>query len=91
MHPQIVETNLELPYLRNDFSPKVTEAVESHSIEHLLRPTDSFVVGNYTSTSPIDTTFSSTINLPGLVAYDPNSSVNMARISGRIEKNVCEL
>jgi hypothetical protein len=43
------ETNLELPYLRNDFSPKVTDkqAVESHSIEHLLRPTDSFVVGNY--------------------------------------------
>jgi hypothetical protein len=40
------ETNLELPYLRNDFSPKVTDkqAVESHSIEHLLRPTDSFVV-----------------------------------------------
>jgi Cu(I)/Ag(I) efflux system membrane fusion protein len=32
-------------------------------------------------------TFSSTINLPGLVAYDPNSSVNIAaRISGRIEK-----
>jgi Cu(I)/Ag(I) efflux system membrane fusion protein len=47
MHPQIVRNEPELPYLRNDFSPKVTDkqAVESHSIEHLLRPTDSFFVG----------------------------------------------
>jgi hypothetical protein len=41
------ETNLAIAHLRNDFSQKVTDkqAVESHSIEHLLRPTDSFVVG----------------------------------------------
>jgi hypothetical protein len=31
------ETNLELPYLRNDFSQTDKQAVESHSIEHLLR------------------------------------------------------
>jgi Cu(I)/Ag(I) efflux system membrane fusion protein len=47
MHPQIVRNEPGIAHLRNDFSPKVTDkqAVESHSIEHLLRPTDSFVCG----------------------------------------------
>jgi Cu(I)/Ag(I) efflux system membrane fusion protein len=91
MHPQIVRNEPGIAHLRNDFSPKVTDkqAVESHSIEHLLRPTDSFVVGNYTSTSPIDTTFSSTINLPGLVAYDPIHQSILRQ--GVVEENVCEL
>jgi Cu(I)/Ag(I) efflux system membrane fusion protein len=42
---------------------KVTEKqpVESHSIEHLLRPTDSFVVGSFETTTPKDNT-SSEIN-----------------------------
>jgi Cu(I)/Ag(I) efflux system membrane fusion protein len=85
MHPQIVRNEPELPYLRNDFSPKVTDkqAVESHSIEHLLRPTDSFfVVGNYTSNN--DDTFSSTINLPGLVLTLIQSILRQGL--GRIEK-----
>jgi Cu(I)/Ag(I) efflux system membrane fusion protein len=44
-------------------------------------------VGNYQTTTAIDTTLSSSINLPGVVAYDPNSSVNIsARMSGRIER-----
>jgi Cu(I)/Ag(I) efflux system membrane fusion protein len=67
---------------------KVTEAqpTESHSIDHLLRPTDSFVVGDFQTTTAKDTAISSEIKLPGFVA-DPNSSVNIAaRISGRIEK-----
>jgi Cu(I)/Ag(I) efflux system membrane fusion protein len=44
---------------------KVTEKqpVESHSIEHLLRPTDSFVVGSFETTTPKDTIISSEINL----------------------------
>jgi Cu(I)/Ag(I) efflux system membrane fusion protein len=44
---------------------KVTEKqpVESHSIEHLLRPTDSFVVGSFETTTPKDTNTSSEINL----------------------------
>lgn len=90
MHPQIVRNEPgNCPICGMTLVQKVTDKqpVESHSIEHLLRPTDSFVVGDYASTSPIDTTISSTINLPGLVDYDPNSSVNFAaRISGRIEK-----
>jgi Cu(I)/Ag(I) efflux system membrane fusion protein len=61
--------------------------IEGIPIENLLKPTDNFIVGNYQSTTPKDTTISSEINLPGMVAYDPNSSINItARISGRIEK-----
>jgi Cu(I)/Ag(I) efflux system membrane fusion protein len=55
--------------------------VESHSIDHLLRPTDKFVVGTF-KLQQQDTAISSEIKLPGIVAYDPNSSVNIAaRIS----------
>jgi Cu(I)/Ag(I) efflux system membrane fusion protein len=61
--------------------------IEGIPIENLLKPTDNFIVGNYQTTTPKDTTISSEINLPGMVAYDPNSSINItARISGRIEK-----
>jgi Cu(I)/Ag(I) efflux system membrane fusion protein len=68
---------------------KVTEdqPMESNDIDHLLRPTDRFVVGDFQTTTAKDTAISSQIKLPGIVAYDPNSSVNIAaRISGRIEK-----
>ena len=61
--------------------------MNDNSIDNLLKPTDNFIVGNYQTTTAIDTTISSEINLPGIVAYDPNSSVNIAaRMSGRIEK-----
>ncbi|WP_310555074.1 efflux RND transporter periplasmic adaptor subunit [Flavobacterium sp.] len=63
------------------------DTIKSTSIENLLKRTDNFIVGNYKTTTPKDTIINSEINLPGIVAYDPNSSVNIAaRISGRIEK-----
>ena len=63
------------------------QTIKSTSIENLLKRTDNFIVGNYKTTTPKDTIINSEINLPGIVAYDPNSSVNIAaRISGRIEK-----
>jgi Cu(I)/Ag(I) efflux system membrane fusion protein len=68
---------------------KVTEnnSVDDNSIDNLIKPTDNFIVGNYQTTTAIDTTLSSEINLPGIVGYDPNSSVNIAaRMSGRIER-----
>lgn len=90
MHPQIIRNEPgSCPICGMDLVKKVSEKQpeENHSIEHLLRPTDQFVVGDFQTTSPKDTTISSEVNLPGLVAYDPNSSVNIsARISGRIEK-----
>ncbi|MFV8347381.1 efflux RND transporter periplasmic adaptor subunit [Flavobacterium sp. ZB4P13] len=90
MHPQIIRDKPgNCPICGMTLIKKITEshAGEDNSIENLLRPTDNFIVGNYQTTTPKDTTISSEISLPGLVAYDPNSSVNIAaRISGRIEK-----
>lgn len=64
-----------------------SKEVEDNSIENLLKPTDNFIVGNFKTTLPKDTTLTTEINLPGIVAYDPNSAVNItARMSGRIEK-----
>ena len=63
------------------------QTIKSTSIENLLKRTDNFIVGNYKTTTPKDTIINSEINLPGIVAYDPNSSVNIAaRMSGRIER-----
>jgi Cu(I)/Ag(I) efflux system membrane fusion protein len=65
----------------------VTEGQSVHSIDHLSY--DQLIslwwgLSNYNSKG-----YGSEIKLPGIVAYDPNSSVNIAaRISGRIEKYV---
>jgi Cu(I)/Ag(I) efflux system membrane fusion protein len=90
MHPEIIRDEPgNCPICGMNLVKKVTEgqSMESHSIDHLLRPTDKFVVGDFQTTTAKDTAISSEIKLPGIVAYDPNSSVNIAaRISGRIEK-----
>lgn len=90
MHPEIIRDEPgNCPICGMTLVKKVTEnnSVEDNSIDNLIKPTDNFIVGNYQTTMAIDTTLSSEINLPGIVAYDPNSSVNIAaRMSGRIEK-----
>tara|TARA_R110000868_G_scaffold6454_3_gene36620 strand:- start:17890 stop:19137 length:1248 start_codon:yes stop_codon:yes gene_type:complete len=90
MHPEIIKNEPgNCPICGMVLVKKVAESqpVESHSIEHLLKPTDGFVVGNFKTTTAKDTVLNSSVNLPGLVSYDPNSVVNIAaRISGRIEK-----
>lgn len=90
MHPQIIRDKPgNCPICGMTLVKKITEsqAEEDNSIDNLLRPTDNFIVGDYQTTTAKDTILSSEINLPGIVSYDPNSSVNIAaRISGRIEK-----
>lgn len=90
MHPQIIRDKPgDCPICGMTLIKKVVndETVNNHSIDNLLKPTDSYIVGNYQTTTAIDTTLSSSINLPGVVAYDPNSSVHIsARMSGRIER-----
>lgn len=90
MHPEIIRDKPgNCPICGMTLVKKITEsqAEEDTSIENLLKPTDNFIVGNYQTTTAKDTTLSSEIILPGIVSYDPNSSVNIAaRISGRIEK-----
>jgi Cu(I)/Ag(I) efflux system membrane fusion protein len=64
-----------------------TQEMDSTLSENLLKPTDNFIVGDFQTTTPKDTSVSAEINLPGIVEYDPNASVNIAaRVSGRIEK-----
>lgn len=90
MHPEIIQDKPgNCPICGMTLVKKVTNnhTEESNSIENVLKPTDNFIVGNFQTTSAKDTTISSEINLPGMVAYDPNSFVNIAaRASGRIEK-----
>ncbi|ESU28503.1 MULTISPECIES: efflux RND transporter periplasmic adaptor subunit [Flavobacterium] len=90
MHPEIIRDKPgNCPICGMTLVKKITNnhTEENNSIENVLKPTDNFIVGNYQTTMAKDTTISNVINLPGLVAYDPNSSVNIAaRISGRIEK-----
>ena len=90
MHPQIIRDKPgSCPICGMALVKKITEdhMEDSHSIDHLLKPTDNFVVGNYQTETVKETAISSEVNLPGTVIYDPNSSVNIsARISGRIEK-----
>ena len=90
MHPEIIRDKPgNCPICGMTLVKKVTEnnSVDNNSIDNLTKPTDNFIVGNYQTTTAIDTTLSGEINLPGIVEYDPNSSVNIAaRMSGRIER-----
>ena len=90
MHPEIIRDEPgNCPICGMTLVKKVTEnnSVDDNSIDNLIKPTDNFIVGNYQTTTAIDTTLSGKINLPGIVGYDPNSSVNIAaRMNGRIER-----
>ncbi|QKJ64236.1 efflux RND transporter periplasmic adaptor subunit [Flavobacterium sp. M31R6] len=90
MHPEVIKDKPgSCPICGMTLVKKVTEdhSEKNDSINDLLKPTDSFVVGNYQTTTVKDTVINSEISLPGIVSYDPNSAVNIAaRISGRIEK-----
>lgn len=90
MHPEIIRNEPgSCPICGMDLVKKEIEAmaIESHSFEHLLESADYFVAGDFKTITPKDTVFNSLISMPGVVTYDPNSSVAIsARISGRIEK-----
>ncbi|WP_367278070.1 efflux RND transporter periplasmic adaptor subunit, partial [Flavobacterium sp.] len=90
MHPQIIrDKSGNCPICGMTLVKKVqqNQVVDSKSIEDLLKPTDNFIVGNFQTTTPKDTTLGAEINLPGIVAYDPNAAENIsARVGGRIER-----
>jgi len=90
MHPEIIRDKPgNCPICGMFLVKKVREnhPVEDSSVGTLLKSTDNFIVGNFETTVPKDTVLSTEIKLPGIVAYDPNSSVSIAaRISGRIER-----
>lgn len=54
----------------------------------ILFPTNEFAIGNYETIQPIDTTMSETIEIPGILKYNTNTSIGIStRISGRIERS----
>jgi Cu(I)/Ag(I) efflux system membrane fusion protein len=90
MHPEIIRFKPgSCPICGMNLVKKVVqnEVAESKSIDNLLKPTDNFIIGNYKTTTPKDTTLTTEINLPGIVTYDPNAAVSIAaRMNGRIER-----
>lgn len=90
MHPQIIRNKPgNCPICGMTLIKKVTdnEMIDNKSIEAQLRPTDEYVVGNFDTVSPLDTIISTEIKLPGIIAYNPNSAINIsAWVGGRIEK-----
>lgn len=90
MHPQIIRDKPgNCPICGMTLVKKVTDnhSNEDHNIDNVIKPTDNFVVGKFQTTTAVDSTISGEINLPGIIAYDPNSAINIAaKISGRIEK-----
>lgn len=54
----------------------------------ILFPTNEFAIGNYETIQPIDTIMSETIEIPGILTYNTNTSIGIStRISGRIERS----
>ncbi|WP_291134915.1 efflux RND transporter periplasmic adaptor subunit [Flavobacterium sp. UBA7663] len=90
MHPQIIRDKPgNCPICGMTLVKKVTDnhAKEDHNLENVIKPTDNFIVGKFQTTTAVDSILSGEINLPGIIAYDPNSAVNIAaKISGRLEK-----
>lgn len=90
MHPQIIRSepgNCPICGMTLIIKPKGGETVFDSSIEAQLKPTDEYVIGNFETVSPLDTAITSKIKLPGILAYNPNSAVNIAAwVGGRIEK-----
>ncbi|NDP26626.1 MAG: efflux RND transporter periplasmic adaptor subunit [Flavobacterium sp.] len=90
MHPEIIRDKPgTCPICGMNLVKKVvqSEVVENKSIDNLLKPTDNFIIGNYKTTTPKDSTLTTEINLPGIVTYDPNAAVSIAaRMNGRIER-----
>ena len=100
MHPQIIRNVpgdcpicgmtlvLKEPSKHTNHSKtSLNEGDTEDELINLLKQTDNFIIGDYPTIAAKDTSISSEITLPGIVAYDPNSSVSIAaRMSGRIEK-----
>lgn len=90
MHPQIIRNEPgNCPICGMTLIKKVKEntAIDENSIEAQLKPTDEYIIGNFETVSVIDSAISSEIKLPGIIAYNPNSAVNIAAwVGGRIEK-----
>lgn len=87
MHPEIKSDGPGKCPICGMYLIKKEDDFSESDLELLIQPTDKFIVGNFKTTFPIDTSFSVEISLPGVLEYDPNSAVSIAaRVGGRLEK-----
>ncbi|MDI1235100.1 MAG: efflux RND transporter periplasmic adaptor subunit [bacterium] len=90
MHPQIIRNEPgNCPICGMKLIKKVNgnKTIDKNSIDAQLKPTNEYIIGDFEIVSPIDTAISSEIKLPGIIAYNPNSALNIAAwAGGRIEK-----
>ena len=90
MHPEIIRDepgNCPICGMHLVLKPDATQSNENSALKNELKPADEFVLGDFETIMPIDTSYISEIKLPGVIAYDENSASNIAtRVGGRIEK-----
>jgi Cu(I)/Ag(I) efflux system membrane fusion protein len=90
MHPEIIRDkpgNCPICGMTLVQKPNPNQKTESSDLKNQLKPTNEFVIGDFETITPIDTSYSSEIKLPGVIGYDQNSASNVAaRVGGRIEK-----
>ncbi len=90
MHPEIIRDepgSCPICGMHLVLKPDATQSTENSALKNELKPTDEFVLGDFETIVPIDSSLSSEIKLPGIIAYDENSASNIStRVGGRIEK-----
>lgn len=91
MHPQIVQHEPgTCPICKMDLVPrsaKGSEVAISPDLEFLLRPANGAVVAGIATARPRRQALHVTLNLEGLITYDPSQVYSVsARIGGRIEQ-----
>jgi membrane fusion protein, copper/silver efflux system len=91
MHPQVVQNGPgTCPICKMDLVPKSghSEGIAiTEDLAFLLRPTNSTVVANIATIKPEQKSVQATVNLDGVISYDPRQVYSVpARIGGRIER-----
>ncbi|MER2996708.1 efflux RND transporter periplasmic adaptor subunit [Pontibacter populi] len=91
MHPQIVQKEPgTCPICGMDLVPKAVhgDGVEiTEDLAFLLKPTNSTVVANISTTKPEQKAMEATVQMDGIITYDPRRVFSVpAKVGGRIEK-----
>jgi hypothetical protein len=91
MHPQVVQNGPgTCPICKMDLVPKSGHSeglAITEDLAFLLRPTNSTVVANIATIKPEQKSVQATVNLDGVISYDPRQVYSVpARIGGRIER-----
>ncbi|PTX13088.1 multidrug efflux pump subunit AcrA (membrane-fusion protein) [Pontibacter mucosus] len=91
MHPQIVQNKPgACPICGMDLVPKSVhgEGIEiTEDLAFLLKPTNTTVVANITTSKPEQKSVESAVQMDGIITYDPRRVYSVpARVGGRIEK-----